>query len=288
MAEDSSCAGETKADTHSPSHEDVFERLPPLDSREFIQIIETAPVSEIPPEVLVRAFRQLPPTSDASRVVLRRLFNKTGEHWDYFAPLIARARRRSRSYPRDEYRDLLQDAMERILRILPTARGEYAERSWHAFCYREFIEAWRARYGRRGERYPSEDQPECAENEQNYPSVSSSNLAPWHGTVNGSSVQEIEEIAHRVIADLQDPFHRRLAEEAWFRNRAPQISGNSKENDGPPLTSVFEGKSRFQIGRALRYVNAQLSAALLAAPSVELTADVRDLLYDLKTRSKKT
>ena len=73
-------------------HEIIFQRLPPLDSREFIQFIQTATVSDLPPEVLVRAFRQLPPASHTSRIVLERLFQKRGECWDYLGPVVAFAR----------------------------------------------------------------------------------------------------------------------------------------------------------------------------------------------------
>jgi hypothetical protein len=283
MAEDPSCAAARKAGAQQLSCESAFERLPPLDSREFIEVIKTAPSSKLPPEVLVRAFRQLPASSEASRIVLKRLFNKTGHSWDNFGPLVACARRRSRTFPIDQYEDLLQDAMERILRTLPTDRGQYAENSWNAFCYRELIEAWRSKYGRRGERYPPEDQPDDEGKDAHHASVSSAGLPPWHGAVDSNSIVDIEEIGHRVIASFEDQFHKDLANESWFRNRSPQISGNSKDDDAPCLVTMFKGKSRFQIGRALRQINAQFAAALLAAPSLELTADVRKLLQRLKS-----
>jgi hypothetical protein len=167
--------------------------------------------------------------------------------------------------------------------ILPSARGEFAERSWNAFCYREFSESWRARYGRRGERYPPEDQPD-PENE--HEPVFPLDMPRWHGNSGDAAVAEIEALARRVLAGFEDPFHRNLAEEAWFRDRPPLISGNGDDCDERPLTAVFKDKSRFKIARTLRYVNAQLAAALLVSPSLDLSADARTLLVKLKHKSK--
>lgn len=263
-------------------HEIIFQSLPPLDSPEFIQFVKTAAVSDLPPEVLVRVFRQLPPASPTSRIVLERLFQKRGACWDYLGSVVALARRRSKSFPRDDYQDLLQDAVERILRILPTERGKYAERSWNAFCYHELIEAWRVKYGRRGERYPLEEQADDENKELQDLAIYCRGVPPWHGLAEPNAIAEIEGVALRTIEAIQDDFQRAVAEEAWFRDRHPKVSGNAKDDGDPPLTSVFPGSSRFQIGRALRYVNAQLAAELLAEPSLEWTDDLRCLLDRLK------
>src|SRR5947209_6404638 len=88
--------------------EEVFQVLPPLGSDEYVRYISSANAEELPPEVLARAYRQLPPKSPASEETLRRLFRRREERWEYFGPLIARARRLTNSH--DEYEDLLQDA----------------------------------------------------------------------------------------------------------------------------------------------------------------------------------
>jgi hypothetical protein len=82
--------------------------------------------------------------------------------------------------------------------------------------------------------------------------------------------------------EIGNDFHRTVASEVWFRNSFPRVSGRSKPNEDPPLTTVFDGKSRFQIARALRHVNAQLAAALLAEPTLEWTSDLKALLIKLK------
>src|SRR6185369_17205785 len=139
-----------------PSIEEFFLRLPPLDSEEYLWHVRTAPTTDVPAEVLARAFRQLPPETPAARATLERLFRRIGERWEYLEFLARLARRQARtqepSNRADEHRDLLQDALVRILRVLPTERGELAERAWHHFCRIAFRDAWRERYGRRGEK----------------------------------------------------------------------------------------------------------------------------------------
>jgi len=269
-------------------HEAIFQALPPLGSDEYLGHIRSAPFSDLPPEVLARAFRQLPPESEASKATLARLFLRRSDgSWDYLGPLVRYARRQSRMAKRDSYEDLLQDGLRRILVTLPSGRGEFAERSWNAFCRRELSDAWRERYGRRGERYPLEEPLELSEEDdaQIDPISILSESPPWHGTVKPSKVIAIDEIAHRVISEIPDEFIRALAAEAWFKNTRPRISGSGKStNLERPLTVVFAGKSRFQIMRALGHANALLAAALLTDPNLELTPDLQALLTKIKAR----
>ena len=51
--------------------------LPPLGTPEYVAYIRKADPKELPPQVLARAFRQLPPNSEAANVTLTRLI---GEH----------------------------------------------------------------------------------------------------------------------------------------------------------------------------------------------------------------
>jgi hypothetical protein len=269
-------------------HEVIFQALPPLGSDEYLGHIRSAPFSDLPPEVLARAFRQLPPQSEASKATLARLFLRRSDgSWDYLGPLVGYARRQSQMAKRDSYEDLLQDGLRRILVTLPSGRGEFAEHSWNAFCRRELSDAWRERYGRRGERYPLEEPLELSEEDdaQIDPISILSESPPWHGTVKPSKVIAIEEIAHRVISEIPDEFIRAVAVEAWFKNTRPRISGSGNNtNLERPLTVVFAGKSRFQIMRALGHANALLAAALLTDPHLELTPDLQALLTKIKAR----
>lgn len=269
-------------------HEETFQALPPLGSDQYLAHIRSAPFSALPPEVLARAFRQLPPQSEASKATLERLFlQRPDKSWDYLGPLVRYARRQSRMARRDSYEDLLQDALRHILVTLPTCRGEFAERSWNAFCRRELSDAWRERYGRRGERYPLEEPLELSEEDdaQIDPISILSEPPPWHGSVRPSKVIVIEDIAHKVISEIPDEFIRAVALEAWFRNKHAKISGSNEVPDEErPLGAVFEGKSRFQIMRALGHANALFAAALLTDPNLELTPDLQALLMKVNAK----
>src|SRR5688572_17896982 len=92
------------------SADDVFERLPPLGSEEYLQHIRGAATQDLPSEVLVRAFRQLPPESAAAKITLERLFRRVGERledqrWDHIGFLAAYARRRAKEQFRSNWLD---------------------------------------------------------------------------------------------------------------------------------------------------------------------------------------
>ena len=202
---------------------------------------------------------------------MERLFRKRGTRWDYLGPLVGYARRRSEGGDLGTYKDLLQDAFARILQVLPTPRGEYAERSWHSYCRRELSEAWRERYGRRGERIPKERLVDCGQDDalQDVLEIPSE-VAPWLPTVESNQVALIEQIAREVVAQIDDEFIRAVACASWFANERPLVSGIRETEGEPPLTTRFKDKSRHQITRALRQADVQLLAALLAAEELVL------------------
>jgi hypothetical protein len=263
----------------------AFQAFPPLDSPEYVTYIANARTSDVPPEALVRAYRQLPPDSTAARATLERLFRKTGKRWDYLGPLVGQIRRRSQSEELGTHEDVLQDALRRILETLPTSRGIYAERAWHSFCRWESSEAWRERYGRRGERIPSEELlaergDETTEREDLF--AVASEVPPWHSILEESQVARIEAIARQVTEEIPDEFLRQLAFAAWFSTERPTMSGRRLTPAGTPsLTTIFKDKSRHQITRALRHLDAQLAAALLSATDVTWTPGLRALLERL-------
>ena len=78
------------AERERPSVELLFQRLPALNSAEFIEYVRTADREVVPAEVLVRAFRQLPPESDGARATLDRLCGRLGKRWEYFDVLRIR------------------------------------------------------------------------------------------------------------------------------------------------------------------------------------------------------
>lgn len=271
-------------------HEQVFQALPPLGSEEYVAHISSAPFSAVPPEVLARAFRQLPPQSDAAKRTLEKLFDRADDgSWVYLAPLVAYARRQSWKLERDSYEDLFQDALRHIFQTLPTERGEFAERAWNAFCRRELSDAWRERYGRRGERLPQEplELKEDGDDLVDDPLSSLSKAPPWHAAVVPTEIEAIEGVLKRVISEIPDEFIRAVASEAWLKPERPRLSGRKTPESQSPLTEIFAGKSRFQIMRALRHADAQLAAALLTETKLLLSPDIRAFLTTkLKVRSQ--
>lgn len=264
--------------------DEVFQALPPLGSADYIEHILNADKRDLPPEVLARALRQLPPTSRAFDVTLARLFKRSGKTWEYFRPVAAKARRMAVGM--HDYKDVLQDAFCRILQTLPTKRGEFSETAWHAFCRQEAIDAWRKRFGRREEHLPKEDavgagdiDGEAASDEAPEYVFELDVLPSWHVKICDGNHERIEQTARMVVDKMPDGFVRDVATRAWFDDKRPKISGTAK-GDAMPLTELFPGKSRHQIQRALRHADAQLAAALLAHGEIDWSREERAFLEE--------
>ena len=279
------------ADDEGPTGvlEAAFQALPPLGSAEYLGYIDRTSPSDLPPEVLVRALRQLPAGSLAWDATLARLFRQretdhAGQreiHWDYLGPLVTYARRQAKRGKRDDYSDLFQDALTQILKVLLTPTGAFAERAWHTFCRQQLSNAWRARYGRRGERFPREEPAGIGQREDDAPDPLAEIAAapPWHAVTEPKSVQCIEGVARRVLGLIQDRFVQAVAEATWFNTERPRVSG--RWDKGATLVARFPDKSRYQLMRALRHADSQLAAALLVDPDIEWTNDLRGLLKAL-------
>jgi DNA-directed RNA polymerase specialized sigma24 family protein len=272
-----------------PRFEQFFQRLPPLGSDAYLAHIQSASASDLPPEVLARAFRQLPLDHPASRPTFERLIRRNAEGaWDYLGPLVARARRRSRISKHDDHEDILQDALRRIWQTIRTRRGESSERAWHAYCLRESTDAWRERYGRRGERLPRETQAEFSPEEGEEDPLSLVCEPPaWHGNADPERVVKIEEIMRTVISQIPDKYIRELATAAWLRGERPKVSRTaSTPKEELALTDLFPGKSRHKLTRDLRKVDAQLAAALLTDPALHLDPDAVAWLEEIRAAGK--
>ncbi len=264
--------------------EDQFQALPPLGSDEYIAYVRTAAVGELAPEVLVRAFRQMPPSSPAARETLERLFlRRPDKSWDYLGPMVSYARRRVRKNGPGTYEDLLQDGVRRIVQNLAGKRGNLAEHAWNSYCRQELTDAWRERYGRRGERYPAEELVEESDDDSTDP-LDCPDVPSWHACLKPNAAAAIEKIASDVLVTIPDAFIRQVARIAWFNNERPKVSGTSTP-EANSLMSAIPGKSRFQILRALRHADAQLAAALLADAALDLTPEVVALIRKLNPGS---
>jgi DNA-directed RNA polymerase specialized sigma24 family protein len=274
------------------SQQELFLALPPLSSEEYLNYVKTAPTEALPPEVLVRAFRQLPCGSAASHATLCRLFRRipgqsnSDASWEYLDPTVSFARRHLRSIPGEDYEDAFQDALRRITETLAGPRGRFAEKSFQSYCRREMIDAYRQKYGRRGEWIPPEESIEPPEENVGGDPLSQLIETPeWHADLRPNQITLIEEIAQSVLVGLPSPFIQAVAREAWLQNERPKTSGSTRGPDGSgSLASRFPGKSRHQVLRALRHADAQLVAALMSDSVLELGPDLESLLKRLKAR----
>lgn len=282
MANDTSSASEEPLANRLRTVEQVFRALPPLGSPQYIEHISSATARELPPEVLARALRQLPTNSAGFDATWARLTRRQGKRWEYFLPVTAQARRMAVGV--HDHEDVMQDAFRRILETLPTERGDLAERAWHSFCRREATEAWRDRFGRRGERVPREDAVEIGQLTEAEGGEKPSeevfdieDLPPWHVVIHNDNSERIERMARKVVKAIPDEFVREVASRAWFSDVPVKLSGTPKP-ETLILTEVFTGKSRHQIQRALRQAKTQLAAALLAEEDVEWSSEIQALL----------
>jgi DNA-directed RNA polymerase specialized sigma24 family protein len=269
------------------SLEEHFLALPPLSSEDFLRYVEDAPTDALPPEVLVRAFRQLPPGSAASKATFCRLVRRNPDRsWEYLGPAVNYARRHLRSIPGEDYEDAFQEALRRIVEKLASPRGAYAELSFHAYCYREMIDARREKYGRRGERIPPEESIETPQEDAGRDPLAELIETPeWHADLRPNQIVLIEEIAQSVLVGLPNTFIQAVAREAWFQNKRPKTSGSTGGPDGiRSLASRFPGKSRYQVLRALRHADTQLVTALMTNPILDLGPDLDSLMKKLKAR----
>jgi len=122
---------------------------------------------------------------------------------EYLRPLISRARRLAGRRNPEDYKDYLQDTLTRILRVLPTDRGKYAEQSWHAFCIAEAKDAWREKNGRRGERKTVEDELDENSVDEGGNFRGFSNRGDKREFVPPDQVERIESVRERVLSGIR-------------------------------------------------------------------------------------
>lgn len=292
--------GSTGAECDDKSSiDDLFQRLPPLDSEEYVEFVATAPRAKLPPEVLSRAFRQLPPDSYAARATIDRLLRRTGTTWEYLQPLFRFSRQRAREMldancgaAADIHQDLMQDAVLRIIRVLPTARGAYAEVAWNAFSLTQFKDAWRERYGRRAEKldsrgYLGKADDDSDDDEDPFDAISNEESL-WPAIAADDQSARIERIAERVASAMDDPFASAVARATWFSEERPKTSGSAKGDQPTTLQERFADKSRDQINRALRKADRLLAAELLEDHNLTWSDDLRAMLEKQRKRGPRS
>jgi DNA-directed RNA polymerase specialized sigma24 family protein len=225
----------------------VFDALPPLGSDDYVRQIKTTSAINLPPQVLARAFRQLPPGSPAANATLSRLIGEEDEA-GYLAPVLGWARRRLRKRRDMEPEDLVQATRWRIAKTLGSSRGKGAETVWLSYLYQQFIDACRDELGRRATTNDDLDfvEPTTDENgEELNPleNVSADVVIPWHGTATSDTVwlaqfleQTIEEIAD---ADLRAVGRLIISGERYEKSELARALGITRWVLEPRLRSVL-------------------------------------------------
>jgi hypothetical protein len=273
---------ENEPDTEKPARrsviEQIFHQLPPLGSQEYLELLKIAPPADLPAEVLVRAYRQLPLGSAAGRATLDRLVGRTESRWHYLGFVAWLARQQFDTQATQdratEYEDLMQDAITRIIEVLHGPRGAYGETSWTVFCSQQFRDVWRRRYGRRkgtklkrlAAQRISPTPP--GEDERNTIYDLATDKSLWPTILDAGRSKRIETIAQQVMASLDDPLARQVAQALWSGER-PKTSGSGTAAAGPSLMQQFPGKSRDQLNRLIQRLDSTLAAALLADKTLE-------------------
>lgn len=262
----------------------IFSELPPLGSPEYMAVLENASMSELPAQVLARAFRQLAFSGSeiAADVTLARLVSS--KKYDYLSAVRHLA---WQMVAREQYRydseDLIQEAIAEIVKTLPTPRGELAEKAWVLFTKQRFQDGWRNLNGRRGEKLRGKRVEPTTDEETGEvfdpAEETDGQSAPWHARVEPSKVPWLENFIRKTAGEISDPIIRHVAEDQFGNDPSP-ISAGKSAGGKPPLTEQL-GLSRFQVSRALKSAKARLAAALMAQKEKEIETDwLRQFLKD--------
>ena len=193
----------------------AFNDLPELDgnSAEYIEYIRNKPPEDLPPQVLARAFRQLPAGSPAADATLTRLlgdYDKTG----YLETVWTLARRWTIKRRDVEVEDLFQATIVQVLATLgDEQRGEMAEKWWISYLKREFTEATRKLFGRRQTKVDPEldvEGEEADEDVGHFDEVSDEEVLPLHGKAD-SYGPWLADFLERVVDGIVEPMLQKVA-----------------------------------------------------------------------------
>ena len=244
----------------------IFADLPPLDGAKYRELLENAPTSVLPAQVLARAFRQLVAagsTKEADATLIRLVAH---DRFDYLVIVrkMAGSYVASGNYSFDAD-DLVQETIHEIVRTLSTPRGSLAETAWVLFIRQRFADAWRNLYGRHGQKDPEGRVEAYVDEKTGEPfdpvEETDGSSAGWHVGCRESDVPWILEFIHRVIEKIPDPLIRYVAADQLGDDPSP-ISAGRSEGGKLPLTEQL-GLHRSKISRALKAAKIRLAADLL-------------------------
>lgn len=196
--------------------EKAYKALPRMDAPEFIEHVRKTSAAEMPPQVLARAFRQLPAGSDAANAVLTRLIGEDDET-GYLAPVWTLARMKLGMRRDLEVLDLVQGTRLKILETLgDEAKGKGAETWWVAYVRQRFFDAFREEYGHEGQRDGSEfvratSNPETGEiNDPLEVDVAVTRVT--HGNASPIDYERMMALLQQAVDETVNPDVRRIAQ----------------------------------------------------------------------------
>lgn len=254
----------------------IFSGLPALDSAEYRELVEKAPVNELPAQVLARAFRQLVGSGchEAAEATLLRLV--ADERFDYLGAVRRLANQHvvkgTYSYGAD---DLVQETIVEIVKTLPTPRGAIAEGAWVLFIRHRFEDARRNLYGRHGAKDPA-GRVEPQVNQESGEIVdpveeADGALADWHVQLRENKESWLLDFVTRTVDAIHDPLIRYVAVDQFGDDPSP-ISGGMSESGKLPLTKQL-GLHRTKISRAIKSAKQRLAAELMTQNEQDVDID---------------
>lgn len=199
--------------------DEIFSALPKLGSPEYIKYIERAAAAELPPQVLARAYRQLPPDSTAAKATIGRLLDFEDRH-GYLNSLQRAARRRISRRDWFDPDDLVLETIKEIYISIGTPRGKGAELYWFKYLRQRLEDAYRSLNGRFNERRdPERADPrldeETGEEVDPVDEINSATWTAWHGNMDPDLTQWLEEFVGRELAKISDDGIRGVARDLF-------------------------------------------------------------------------
>jgi DNA-directed RNA polymerase specialized sigma24 family protein len=239
-------------------NEELFQKLPPLDSQDYLMHLKSASARDLPAPVLVRAYRQLR-AGPAAEATLTRLLGHN-EKYGYITPLYRAAERLVTRHDAYGVDDLVQDTIGRILDTLGGPQGEGADKAWVKYLRQRLIDAHREHVGRRNERRPRRAEPVLDEEtgEIHDPiDVAGVTRGPFQGNPEPNDLEWLEDFIGRTFSKIEDERLRQVAFDMIAENPTPVSSKD------PTDTNTLE--HRFQVNRYTIYRLQRLARVLLYA-----------------------
>ncbi len=221
--------------------ERIFQSLPALGTKDYLDFLKAARRDEPPAGVLVRAYRQLHP-SDAADATLGRLADSSDPP-GYLILVVAQARRRRSRLGAYTPDDLVANTVGEIVGTIAGPKGRIAEGAWALYLETCLEEAYRALVGRGGFRIGSPAEDETIDPA---PSPEAAGAIGWRARVEPSHLEWLEAFIERTMNEIADDDIRAIGLDLFSEHPTPVSSSDPKDQN--TLTGRF-GVSRHTIYR---------------------------------------